>query len=213
MTANSAGLNGFSSPTSELISQAAPAGAILRFEDAKHWESGHAFLREASRVVEEARINAAAQLSKAQQEGYNAGYEEGLRDALALIAQTKTTVDDYQRNLQVTLSSLVGELLQQIVDEMEPGAAVAAAVRKALPTVDLGGELTLVVSPIVAHKVIQYLSSYLDSEAPSKINLREDPKIASTGCRLESNFGSVDLSLNNQVALLAASLRSAGIGI
>ncbi len=197
----------------DFLSQAAPAGAILRFEDVAQWETGEARLREASHILDQAKHDAASLLANTRKEGYGAGYEEGLKEGLALIARTKSSVDAYHRNLGTVLTNLVVDLLKQIVGDMNPGAAVAAAVAKALPNIDLGSEVTLLVSPSVVGVVGKYLSSHLDKASASKLIIREDSRLAPTQCRLESSFGLVDLSLNNQLELLAASLRSAHIGI
>jgi len=213
MTVTSSELNGHQALAEEKLARSAPAGAILRFEDAQRWETGEAYAREAGFLLEDAKQRAATQLSEAREIGFSAGYAEGVREALALVLETKTATDDYRRHLQSDLTELVIELLKQVVGEMTPASAVAAAVGKALPALDLGSEVVLVVNPDAANEVSNYLSAHLDGDAIAKVRFREDARLAPRQARIESNFGSIDLSLDRQLELLAESLRSANVGI
>jgi flagellar biosynthesis/type III secretory pathway protein FliH len=134
-------------------------------------------------------------------------------NALELVLQIKTAIEDYRRQLQASVTELVIELLHRIIGDMTPGLAVAAAAQQALPTLDLDVQVTLLVGSEAFAEVGDFLSAHLDNETAAKIHLREEPEFAPMQARIESRFGSIDLSLDRQLELLAGTLRSANIGI
>jgi flagellar biosynthesis/type III secretory pathway protein FliH len=96
---------------------------------------------------------------------------------------------------------------------MKPSQAVSSAVLNALKTIDLGDVFNLYVAPDAFDDVREKLGSALDPATQSKLALRQDPKLPPTSCRLVSEFGVVDLSIEKQLAILASSLRTAGVGL
>jgi type III secretion protein L len=190
----------------------APAGPVLQAGDFQAWSDAQEYLAAAKKVLQEADQKAAELAAAGQAKGYAAGWEEGSKAIFDLVAQTKREIDAYYAQLETTLRELAIQVIREIIGGLDASDAVASAVRKALERPDFGTEVTLYVSPEVFPAVKQKLEGQLGHATISSIILREDPGLSPAGCILTSEFCKVDISLEKQLELLAASLRTAQIG-
>lgn len=190
-----------------------PAGPVLRSEDLRLWLDAQGYLDAAKRVLDEARQRANELAAAERERGYTEGWEAGSKDLFALLAQTKLAIDAYHAQLEANLRELAIQVIREVIDGLDASDAVALAVRKALKTPSLGSEVTLYVAPEVLPHIGGKLEGQLTHSTPSVITLREDAKLSPTDCRLVSEFCSIDLSIDRQLALLADSLRAANIGV
>jgi type III secretion protein L len=190
-----------------------PAGRIIRADEVRFWENGAAYLDEAKQALEETHKRIPLIIAEERAKGYREGYDSGAADVIELMARMKAEAENYYAGLGQEIVGLVTKLVSDIIGDTTPSEAVAATVLKAVRTLDLGSEFSLYVAPEVYDDVGKRLSKRLDEAAQSKLQLRQDPKLSATDCRLVSEFGMVDLSIEKQLDILAASLRAAGVGV
>lgn len=151
-------------------------------------------------------------MAEERAKAYEAGHDAGMRKAIDWMAHMKANARSHYQRLNRDIAELVIQIVGEIVGELKPSEAVASTVLKALKTIDLGDEFSLYVTPDSFDDVRDKLVSALDPAAQSKLTLRPDPNLPPSGCRLVSEFGVVDLSIEKQLAILASSLRAAGVG-
>ena len=159
--------------------------------------------------------------ARARAEGYAAGHREGveagLREALALGNSRAERIDQLMQELSADLARFDRELAQEVVQlglavarKMVGEAlcvrpeAVRESVEEALRHVThFRGPVTLAVNPDDAALVRDYLES-----APPQHpwSVREDPLIATGGCKVETAAGEVDATLEQRWHRITAAL-------
>jgi flagellar biosynthesis/type III secretory pathway protein FliH len=154
--------------------------------------------RDAARHVQDAEREAR---ERGHAEGREAG-REAVRDEMATALQRMAEGAAAER---AQLRRQVGALALQVARKMLGGLAedallaalAAAAARDALPA----QQLTLSVHPDLCEAVRDRLAGFGADELHMEV--RGDPACARDACRLESELGSVDASLDAQLARLA----------
>ncbi len=190
-----------------------PAGAVIKKEELKSWQEAESYLEAARIELETARTQAAEFLQAERARGYSEGLEKGFSECLDLIAKTKTAADAFKVKLSETLVEAILQMIKSVFAELEPAEVVTSVVRRTLDTLDLGTEITLEVSPASMASVRATLEEKLSGASVSKIFLREVSELAPNGCRIVSQFGSVDLYIENQLHLLRSALVKAELGL
>lgn len=200
-------------PGGARISTRGPAGAILRYEDAPFWVDGKGYLEAAKAYVAEAKAASAEAAELEKQRGYHDGFKDGAKAAVELVAKTRTAVDEYYAKLSVTLTELVISILKDALGEIDASQIVALSVGKAVKGIDLSPDMTVLVTPGLINDVRSRLSASEDRDILSVLNFKEDARLPSNSCRIVSEFGTIDLSVDRQISILIESLRTAGVGI
>jgi type III secretion system HrpE/YscL family protein len=151
--------------------------------------------------------------AQACQEGHALGIAEGRRELadrlsahLVSLAEAAAIERERMRNDVGALAlQVVRKLLGQFAEESVLVALADAAAGELLPS----QPLTLVVHPDRCDAVRERLSAR--PAAVLRCEVRADPSLALDGCRLETEHGSVDISLESQLARLAAAWGAADI--
>ncbi len=190
-----------------------PAGSIIRAAELSFWLSGNAYLDAAKEALEDARQSIPRITAQERDNAYKEGRDAAIKDVIDLMAQMRARADSNYLRLNKEIADLVCRIAGEIIGEMEPSESISRTILNAVKTLDLGTEFTLYVASQVFDDVRDKLLAALDPATHSKLVLRQDPKLALSSCRLVSEFGIVDLSIEKQLAILADSLRAAGIGI
>lgn len=144
--------------------------------------------------------------AQARDEGRAAGLEEGRRlgaeqlaEQLAALADQAARDSERSRNQAGALAlQVVRKLLGQFADDAVLVALADAATADLLPA----QPLAIAVHPGRVDAVRQRLAGR--AEPAQRIEVRGDASLAPDGCRLETGYGSVDVSLASQLARLAA---------
>lgn len=190
-----------------------PAGAIIRAEEVPFWLTGADYLDAARQAFEKVRQDIPRILAEEKAVAYRDGREAATKDVLDWLAAMKAQAQSRSQILDRDIAELVIQIVEEVIGELSPSESVAMTVCKALKTIDLGDEFSLYVAPELFGDVRERLLSALDPTAEAKLELRQDPLLPKTGCRLVSEYGVVDLSIEKQLAILADSLRAAGVGL
>lgn len=114
--------------------------------------------------------------------------------------------------MEKNLAELVIEVINEVVEGLDKGEAVALAARKVLKEAGSRAETTLLVSPKILNDVKRRLQEFLGSGARPAIAVEPDASLSEDEARLVTEFAAVDLSLKRQLELLGQSLRSAHVG-
>jgi flagellar biosynthesis/type III secretory pathway protein FliH len=164
---------------------------------------------DALRREQAARIDAAC--AAAHAEGLASGLEQGRRDArdelaTAITAITHTVAEERAR-LRDDVAALALQVVRKLMGQGSVDARLAAlaavAAREMLPA----QSLTLVVHPGRCEAVRAALAqraASANSEPVPVFEVRGDEHCATDDCRIETEFGCADASLDAQLASLAA---------
>jgi flagellar biosynthesis/type III secretory pathway protein FliH len=152
------------------------------------------------------RIDAACEEARAR--GHTLGLEQGMHAARDEIAATLTqlTADAQQdrERLRTQVGALALHVARKLIGELAADERLLAlaetAARDALP----GASLTLLVHPEQADAVRARLARRASADAAPALELRTDPTCALDACRIDTELGSVDASLDAQLERLAA---------
>lgn len=155
----------------------------------------------------------AAGLERGRQEGYAAGYEAGMAEARAEAGRLKGLVESataalagLESGLAEEMNALILAVARQVTRQalrLDP-EAVLAVVKEALATLPQStAPLALVLHPEDAALVQAKLSA--DPAAPTW-RIVEDERMTRGGCRLESETGELDATVENRWHRLVESL-------
>jgi flagellar biosynthesis/type III secretory pathway protein FliH len=153
------------------------------------------------------RVDAACEEARAR--GHAQGLEQGMhaaRDEIAaLLTQLNGAAQHERDRLRTQVGALALHVARKLIGDLAADERLLAlaetAARDALP----GAALTLVVHPDQADAVRARLARRdASADGTPSLELRSDPTCALDACRIDTDLGSVDASLDAQLARLAA---------
>jgi len=151
----------------------------------------------------------AAAAAQARERGHAQGVEAGRREAVEQVAATLTLLaqasaeelDRLRGEVGALALQVVRKLLGQVAEDAVLAALAATAARDLLGT----QPLALVVHPELCQPVRERLAAAQDDGPPAlRCEVRGDPACARDACRIETEHGSVEASLEAQLARLEA---------
>ncbi len=161
--------------------------------------------RQASAILEEAE----AQAAQLRQQGYDEGYQEGLGQhteqttrALLEVERLKGAIEpEYVRLVTACVRRIVGEELKQHPE------SIVNIVRAALRDATQQREINVRVHPADAEALRRNQRRLLDVLARAgTIEIREDDSVSRGGCIVITELGTIDASLDRQIAAIEAAL-------
>jgi flagellar biosynthesis/type III secretory pathway protein FliH len=183
---------------------------VLRAAEVPLLQHAQALRDELARLLdaEAERIEAAGHASREQ--GRAQGREQGLREAGDTLAATLVSLAESAARERESLRGEIGALALQVVrkllgdfaDEVLLVALAETAARETLPA----QQMSLVVHPDLRDAVRERLSRSAaqgGAEAGLRCEVRGDPSCARDACRIETEHGRVDATLEAQLARLA----------
>lgn len=183
--------------------------------------------QEAERIRQEAEQEAEQllqtkqeEVESAREEGYDEGFEKGRREAQQEMAeyveQAAEVLDEAKRSREAYLGEntealieVAGELAEHIVRdhvEVDPDTA-ERVVRSALDEIEDVRTITVVLSPDDA-EALREVKDVFTQEHPhlEKITVTADEKMERGGCKIRTDFGDVQGTLEGQVEHLTEKL-------
>ena len=151
----------------------------------------------------------AAAAAQARRQGHAQGVEAGRREAVEQVAASLTLLAQASAEELDRLRGEVGALALQVVRKLLGHVAEDAVLAALAATAanDLLGTqpLALVVHPDLCQGVRERLAAARDDGPPAlRCEVRGDPACARDACRIETEHGSVEASLEAQLARLEA---------
>lgn len=174
----------------------------------------------AEREAEEIRAAAMSEASlirdRARNDGYNKGYEQGTAAAEAMKNEAASLLEDARNERERILAEIepqVVDLTVDILDKIlgdvkviEP-QVVLYLVKKGLSETKMSGEITVKVSDSEYDAVVDNKQLVPELAAASaKIEIVRDHSLASGDCVIETEFGNVDCSIDEQFKKVRESL-------
>lgn len=162
-------------------------------------------LQKAQQDAEEIVRRAVEQREKDKQDGYDAGYQEGLAQTTELIVKARTEYEASLRNASKDLLNLAFKIAEKIIGkalELDKNI-IMDIVAQALQTVRQSRQVTVRVNPEDA-KILKANKDAL-AEALGQgrmIDVVEDKKVLRGGCIIESEIGKVEAQLSTQLERL-----------
>ncbi|MEJ2042886.1 MAG: HrpE/YscL family type III secretion apparatus protein [Reinekea sp.] len=162
----------------------------------------------------EAELKADAILQNAEQvfeEEKARGYQEGLAQARAkevelALANTARIIRSYEEAEQ-SLTDLVISSVRKILHEFSKEELAYQVVRKALYKLGQGAQVTVRIPQDVAEPVrTKIKDSLMFYPGLEKFEVVEDPVLEEGDCRIESNFGVISASVEEQITALTAAM-------
>lgn len=182
---------------------------VLRASEVPPLRHANELCEQLAQLHREERERIASVAGDAAAQGHAQGLDEGRRTArdeiaaaLLRLAQTSERErEQLRRELGALALQVVRKMLGRFADDALLAALAETAAREALPA----QQLALVVHPDLCDAVRERLVAQPAPDTPAlHFEVRGDAACARDSCRLETEHGSVDASLDGQLVRLAA---------
>ena len=170
-------------------------------------------LETASRLVKAADVVAVAQIDEVMEAARKEGYEKGLQDGKMEISMQKLDLLEssvqYMESVEDTMCGIVLKALRKCVDEIGDEELVVQVTKKAMRavvrnqqqiTVRVNGRMV----PVVKARMQDIL---MDFPSVNFMEVVEDGKLDVRACVVETAAGTVDASVDAQIAAIEKSIR------
>ncbi len=166
-----------------------------------------------SRLVKAAELAAVAQLDEIRRLAHDEGYDQGLQEGRMEIAMQKFDLVEssvqFMENVEDQMCQIVMKALHKCVDEIGDEELVTQVTRKAMKAVVRNQQqITVRVSPRMVPVVKARMEDILkDFPSLNFLDVQEDGKLDDRSCVVETAAGTVDASIDTQLAAIEKSLR------
>lgn len=162
-------------------------------------------LQKAQQDAEEIVRRAVEQREKEKQDGYSAGYQEGLAQVTELLVKARTEYDATLRNASKDMLTLAFKIAEKIIGkslELDK-TLIMDIVAQALQTVRQSRQITIRVNPEDAKTLKSGKETLAEMLGQGRmIDIAEDKKVDRGGCIIESEIGIVEAQLQTQLERL-----------
>ncbi len=180
---------------------------IIKAEDYRLWLDARQLLNE---VAEQQRQAQAAQAEVYEQQE-KAGYEAGLNQAKAqeaeLIFSATAQVIDYISSIEQTLVRIVMTTLRRVLDDYDDAELVTRLIKNGLQQFrDQANIKIQIPANAEAPQLRAKIREAMQAAGLPAAEIIENAALNGTGCRLESDMGSVDANLDIFLQAIEAAL-------
>lgn len=159
----------------------------------------------AQQILAAAEAEREAERKRGYAEGLAEGRAETAERMLALVSRSV----DYLASAERDVARIVMICLRRVLSELPEEEIVIQAARAAIGNVRGEPRATLRVRPEIAEGVRSRVGEILSgTEDVGFLEVSADPQLEAGGCRLETDIGMVDASLEVQLAALEAAMAS-----
>jgi type III secretion protein L len=191
---------------------AASSGVVACHEDFTALTEAGEIVRQAHRYSDSLRAEMEQRVEAARRAGYEAGERAAREDFSASMTATVAQMETAFARLETRIVNTVMGALQQILKQIDQRVVMEQLVRQLLAEARGNKRLRLRVCAEQFDEVNRWLSGVLADFAEVEfVDVLKDPAAAYGTCVLESEFGSVDASLDVQLAAVRRGLVSAFI--
>ncbi|MBR0459674.1 MAG: hypothetical protein IJJ26_10600 [Victivallales bacterium] len=170
-------------------------------------------LHSASRLVKANEVAAIVQVDDVLQMARAEGYDKGLQDGKMEIAMQKFELVEssvqYMESVEDKMSQIVMKALRKCIDEIGNEELVVQVTKKAMKAIVRNQQqITVKVNPAMIPVVRERLQD-IQKDFPSLnyVELAEDGKLDMRSCVVETAAGSVDASIDGQLAAIEKSIK------
>jgi type III secretion protein L len=184
------------------------ARLVLRASEVPLFADAQKLRDQLEKLTDEQAQHVAAAAEEARVKGYVEGREQGAIDArdevAATLVELNTTATREREQLRGEIAGLALQVVRKLLGQLPADGVLAAlaetATREMLPT----QTLTLFVHPDQCDAVRARLSAAAATPDAPRFDVLSDPDRASDTCRIETEHGSIDASLDAQLSRLAS---------
>ena len=170
-------------------------------------------LETTSRLVKAADVAAVAQIDEVMETARREGYEKGLQDGKTEITMQKLDLLEssvqYMESVEDTMCGIVLKALRKCVDEIGDEELVVQVTKKAMRAVVRNQQqITVRVNSRMVSVVKARMQDVLkDFPSVNFMEVVEDDKLDGRACVVETAAGTVDASVDAQIAAIEKSIR------
>ena len=147
-------------------------------------------------------------LKEAFDEGYGRGYEEskGIRaQADEILQDAYRERDETFANMEPELAELIGKIVRKLtadIAELNP-QLIACLIGQGLDAANAPGDVTVHISELDYEEAIKHKSEYLShTDTGARVDVIKDPSLKKSDCIIETPYGNIDCSLEQQFTSL-----------
>ncbi len=186
-----------------------PDTRVVKADDALALENAHEIVAAAERRAEELVEETKRQYASEKERGYADGQEQARIEHAEQIMDTIGQTVEYFGQVEGKVADVVMAALRKILGEMDQDEVVLRAVREALAVVRDQPDMTLRVSSVQVEGIRAKMDEILrGGDGVGHINVVADQRMLPGSCRLETELGVVDVSIDLQLASLEKALKS-----
>ena len=166
---------------------------------------------EADRLVVELQAHAERVCQTAEEAAREAGEAAGREAGARVVADTVAAAESYLRKSEKRLVGIVMAAVTRILGEFNDVELATRMVRRLVGEAEEDGGIRLRVSPAQA-KAIAATARELEADFPGArtIEVTGDPEVADGACRMQTEVGFVDTSIDGQLRALREALQKYG---
>lgn len=181
---------------------------VLKRSVADANQEAREILEEAKNYAENLRLEVEAEAEEIRVNAYQNGKESALSETLNLLLESreireKTFVETEQDILRLSVKLAEKIIGQEIKTDKK---VIAEIVSNALRNTKRQDKITVRVNPNDFSTVQEHFAMLSQSSRSSFVDIVPDPKVASGGCIIESEVGTVDARLETQLRALEKAL-------
>lgn len=184
-----------------------PSTKVVKAEDYSAYLKAQEIIDLANQKAAGIEEDARKAFEEEKKRGYEEGMEEGSQKMSELmiesIAKSVQNFEDFENDV----IQVVDDAIRKILGELDDKELIGRIVRNALGMVRDQKRVTVIVNPSELDTVRPQLSDLL-AQYPSinVIDITSDPRVKAGGCKLETEMGVVDASLDTQLDAIKKSL-------
>ena len=177
-----------------------PVGKVIKAED-------YQCIAEGKQAIAEINEQAQALYRQTREEAREAGELEAQKILDEQIMNSIVTTVEYLSRVEGKMVSVTMEAVKKIIGSLDEDTAVRGLVKKALYKVRNQGQVTLRVTPARAPEITRRIKE-ITADYPNIdfVDVVPDMAIGDGACRLETEAGSIDTSIDLQIELLEKAL-------
>lgn len=187
-----------------------PSRKVLKADEYATYLNAEEIVRLAEEKAAQIKEDAKIAFENEKQRGFKEGVEEGNQKTSELLLETVDRSVRHFEEFENDVIEVVIKALRKIIGELKEKDLISRVVRTSLEAVRNQKKVTLIVSSEEAPKLREELNQIL-AEFPSinYIDIEADPRIEPGGCKLETEVGVVDATIETQLEAIRHSLTKA----
>jgi len=189
----------------------ASSRVVLRAAEVPLLADAHAVRESLERLRDEQDEIVAAAVARGHEDGLAQGREAGRREAneamAAMLTELARSAAHERDRLRGEVGALALQVVRKVLGQFDADKVLAALAATAANDLLPSQAVVLFVHPDLCKAVRELLAAVADDGPALRCEVRADPAATRDCCRLETEHGSVDASLNAQLARLDAAWR------
>ncbi|MGY6555255.1 MAG: FliH/SctL family protein [Wenzhouxiangella sp.] len=182
--------------------------ALLSAEAWRDFEHARSLLDAAVEIHAGIQSEREAALASSRDEGFQAGFETGLRKLAAAISAAEAERKRFAALNQDTLLEVAFSLLARIMPELDRETTVLPLLKNALDEIGTMNEITVRVAPAAVEPVRAGLAGQDSWVSGRRIRIIDDPALSGSACVVETSDGVIRLGYGRQLLVMEQALKS-----